>query len=332
VVGSMTKEQLVATVELCRAGDRQAASDLVKQFDRMAKGFAAKYSRKWNWDIVYNDCLLAVLRAVNTWDPSKGSFTTCVYNWMRGEAFNAIARSKNTVGLTGINDKFSVYDSRNKAGESIDKIANELGVSEQFVQRRIMAFRVSPIVEERDEPSFNPVMDTALLMRQVMREVDALPPKDREVLLAREMREESFDEIGRRLGCSRQRVHQLYKRSLLRVREQIMEPKIKDDRHFRQNCKNMQEIKPWIRCLPARNDGEAGVMVCACGSESSITVRREKGPDGKIHPIVELQNEWYAEHSSIDHARECGRRIIESKKSEEQAKKRVKRVKRDKKA
>ena len=244
----LTRDEELRLAEAVRAGDRQAAVSLVEANLRLVVSIARRYR---NRGVPFMDLIqegnLGLMRAVEGFDLSRGCrFATYAYWCVRGAIRDTVAEQgwlapMPPATLDAI-DRLAAADRRltlELGREPTDQeLALELGTSTGRLTtlRRLASPPVPPDLEtgERGGGPFDLLADADLralppdhvVMERMRIDLHAilavLRPRERRVLQLRyglvDGQRRTQEEIGRRLGLSRQRICQIEKLALAKLR------------------------------------------------------------------------------------------------------------------
>lgn len=172
------------------------------------QGLVHRVARRYTWalndafeyeDLVQNGNL-GLIRAAETFESERGfKFSTYAEYWVK----TAIGRAIENHGRT-IRIPVHAQAKMRAAGRYVHRHGQE--VHENDI---------------RSDEDVEHAVDVSRLSSEVRLALSVLLPRERQVLLLREtsISEPTFDDIGASLGISRERVRQLYKRAIRKVRE-----------------------------------------------------------------------------------------------------------------
>jgi RNA polymerase sigma factor (sigma-70 family) len=172
-------------------------------------------------DDLISEAFLALCRAAELWDPSRGMFSTyavaAIHNWL----FNVC--------------KLDRLDTTTDTGEETGS-AEAAGEDDRREPRRRtslveMVSLDMPVGESEDErlmdllPDTRPLPEEEVLNRRMATElhiaVEELPERDRQVIRGL-LRGENPADMARAFGCSRQRIEQIQSRAYRRLRRRLL--------------------------------------------------------------------------------------------------------------
>ncbi len=255
------KEELDLVTSFQQNGDLSAAQRLVTSHLRLAAKVALSYRRYGlpMGDII-SEANIGLMQAVKKFDlDKKVRLATYAVWWIRAAINDYILRSWSLVkigtkaaqkklfyNLSRLKSRLGIYDNRELAPDAVKKIADELVVDEADVveMNRRMSGDKSLNVSVSDEDD-NEKIDLLVDSRQNIEErlsrrqeqnqrnrilrscLSQLTEREQEVIKARMLREnpQTLEELGTKLGVSRERIRQIEKKAFERlsalVREQM---------------------------------------------------------------------------------------------------------------
>ena len=247
-VGLLTPAEEIRLAERIHRGDEEARKHMIQANLRLVVKIAQDYAR---FGLPLLDLIsegnIGLMKAVDRFDPKKGGkLSTYAAWWIKQSIKRALANQSKTIRLpTHLVDKIArMRRSERKLAEALGRdpteteVAEEMGVSPSTVaQWNSVAVRPAsldtPINEnggttfgdligdERMKTPFEEIED-----RQLIEEMEALlgrlDRREREILKhrfgLRGMKVETLEEVGARLGITRERVRQVQNEALHRLR------------------------------------------------------------------------------------------------------------------
>jgi RNA polymerase primary sigma factor len=215
-------------------GDRKAMEECVKKFRPMAKMFARKCHMAAASEDVEQVSMVAVMSAVRTWDPEKGSFSGHVWRHMWGNSIRERMWQRAFGGVGRPNKRFQKVLTLRDKGWTQDAIAREMATDRLDVHLRENAFRVksldSPVGYGLEPETFVQMLEDPnqedpfleLEIGELEKAFFELSDFDQIVLKLRFWDENTLDEIGEEFGLSRERIRQVEARALDRLREIVL--------------------------------------------------------------------------------------------------------------
>ena len=240
-----------------RAGDEAARQRMIRANLRLVVHIAGEYAQLGLplLDLV-SEGNIGLMKAVDRFDPDKGTkFSTYAAWWIKQCIRRALSNDGKTVRLPAhlVAKLFQMRREQEALGKELGRaptdgeLAERLGVDEEKVGRwRRAALQTASLdapLAGRDgdedrtladglaagDGSPAEIFEAEQLSEELQRHLARLSPRDREVLTRRfgldGEAEEKLEELGKRMGVSRERVRQLQERALARLREEMSEAK-----------------------------------------------------------------------------------------------------------
>jgi RNA polymerase sigma factor (sigma-70 family) len=231
---------------LARKGD-EARRRFLEANLRLVVSVARRYGIQHGMDLIdlVQEGNLGLMRAVEKFDWRKGfKFSTYATWWIRQALSRALAEKSRTVRIpASLHDQLSAirsararFQAETGRTPTVPELAEEAGVDERIVEEALsVAESVSlenPIgedgavladfVTDGDEPDPAEVAEQSMISEELQRAIGRLAPREQRILRMRFGFDEGIplarEEIGRKLGLSPERILQLEKLALTRLR------------------------------------------------------------------------------------------------------------------
>ena len=246
--GADLDPQLRRDLEMVAEDGRRAKSHMLEANLRLVVSVAKKYSdRGLSLLDVVQEGNLGLIRAVEKFDYKKGyKFSTYAMWWIRQAIQRGFADSARTIRLPvhvlEMLSKLSRVerDMHQRLGRepTPEELAVELDRTPDQIEELLRTSRqpisldstigedgetsIGDLIEDVDAPEASELVDRQLMAEQLRSALDALTPREATIMAMRfglyDGNPHTLDEIGRALGLTRERIRQLEKQSLSKLR------------------------------------------------------------------------------------------------------------------
>ena len=243
----ITVEEEVELAQRIRKGDQRALEKLTRANLRFVVSVAKQYQNQGlSLPDLINEGNLGLIKAAEKFDETRGfKFISYAVWWIRQSILQALAEQSrivrlplNQVGsLNKINKAFSRFEQENERRPSPEELADTLDLPAEKVADtlRVSGRHISvdaPFVEGEDNSLLDvlvnddsPVADRTLinesLSTEVERALSTLTERERDIIklfFGINTQEMTLEEIGEKLGLTRERVRQIKEKAIRRLR------------------------------------------------------------------------------------------------------------------
>jgi len=244
----ITIENEVELAQRIRKGDRAALNKLVRANLRFVVSVAKQYQNQGlSLPDLIDEGNLGLIKAAEKFDETRGfKFISYAVWWIRQSILQALAEQSrivrlplNQVGsLNKINKAFSKFEQENERLPSVEELAEALDVPLDKISDtiKVSGRHISvdaPFVEGEDNSLLDvlmnddsPVADQKLMNESLLKEIDRaldsmLAERERDIVrmfFGIGSQEMTLEEIGDKLGLTRERVRQIKEKAIRRLR------------------------------------------------------------------------------------------------------------------
>ena len=245
----LTTDQEVELAQRIRKGDKRALERLTKANLRFVVSVAKQYQNQGlSLPDLINEGNVGLIKAAEKFDETRGfKFISYAVWWIRQSILQAIAEQSrivrlplNQVGsLNKVNHEINKFEQENLRRPSVEEIADRTGVDEEKISQSMAAsghhVSIDAPFGDDDDNAMVDVMssgDDSRTDKQVDHESMAMELKQvlGQVLKERERQivcacfgigepEKGLEEIGDKMGLTRERVRQIREKSISKLRE-----------------------------------------------------------------------------------------------------------------
>ncbi len=243
----ITADQEVELARRIRQGDRKALEKLTRANLRFVVSVAKQYQNQGlSLPDLINEGNMGLIKAAEKFDETRGfKFISYAVWWIRQSILQALAEQSrlvrlplNQVGqLNRINRALSRFEQENERtpsteelAEMIDEEPNRIDDVMQMTGRHLSMDapfsegeenNLLDIIPTDDNTGAEKILDSESLATEIRRTLQQLPEREREIIqlyYGIDRPETTLEEIGVRLGLSRERVRQLKEKTIKKLR------------------------------------------------------------------------------------------------------------------
>ncbi len=216
-------------------GDQNALAYLCIKHSGLVVKIAKKYARNQSQlDDLIQEGFIGLIKAIRKFDPELGwNFSTMAVWWIRDEILRYVLKETHAVSIPvdTLKKVYKVWKAEREFEEkysrkpSFEDLKN-LGFSEDLIKlsQNLKEARLMNNLHEKYTKKFTSDIENSSLVDQIKEIIESLPLRERLILELRYIDANlKYNTIARVLGISRQRVKQLEKRAIQRIREALGE-------------------------------------------------------------------------------------------------------------
>ncbi len=240
-------EEEVELAQRIKKGDRAALEKLTKANLRFVVSVAKQYQNQGlTLPDLINEGNLGLIKAAEKFDETRGfKFISYAVWWIRQSILQALAEQSrivrlplNQVGsLNRINKALSRFEQENERVASPEEIADSLDLPKDKITdtMRVSGRHISvdapfqegednsllDVLENDDSPNADNTLISESLIKEIERSLATLTGRERDILkmfFGIGVQEMTLEEIGDRLGLTRERVRQIKEKAIRRLR------------------------------------------------------------------------------------------------------------------
>lgn len=235
----MTHSETIEAIKLAQSGDEEAKTLLVKENVPLIKSIVRRYKYK---QVEYEDLIelgmLGLVKAINNFNTDfEVRFSTYAVPMIAGEIKRfirddgAVKVSRNTKSVSQkINKYIDAFKQDNLRDPTLEEIGEEFNLSTQEVVFTMESskYPVSIFSETEEDglmlldkiPSKGSIDDT-IEKCMLKSALEALPSRERDIIIMRYYEDKTQGEIAERLGISQVQVSRLESKILEKIRKEI---------------------------------------------------------------------------------------------------------------
>lgn len=216
----LTREEVDRLVPLAQAGNDRAKARLLQAYIPMVRAVCRLHRNSWmNWDELEQIATLGFMAALRRYNPERGAFSTLLKLDIKNSLRTAHMSGPGVVSMPKCRHTQKAYIEGSLSDEQmaqIDRAASGASDIDDIDQ--------STFVDDSD-PSEN--LDRTAFRRMVAASIHAVlqdaTPRERDIVLTRMTQERSSRTLSTRYGVSDQRIRQIERAVLERVRRHMVD-------------------------------------------------------------------------------------------------------------
>lgn len=242
----LTKEEEQSLLRKAKRGDKEAKQTLILSNLRLVVNIAKNYTNKGLGFIdLISEGNFGLIHAIDKFDPEKGyRFSTYAVWWIKQAVTKAIISKGREIRipsykhdiLNKVNKFIMGHITTNSSYPSIEAIAEGTGLSEKKIQKVMLEFQdmlslnaaigddiylEDTISQDDDESLENQVLDS-IAKEEINKILNQLKPREKEILTLRYGlaggKIHTLEEVGQQFDITRERVRQIEKKTLEKLR------------------------------------------------------------------------------------------------------------------
>ena len=172
-----------------------------------SEGLIYSFCHKYHYNVEehYGDCAIGLCRAIKTWNPDKGKWSTWAYLYMRSECYSQTEKKKNTsVHKLNFQGKHII------SNEKVIGLAQETeDISNKLLVQDITSIALMPnkMLEELE------INELCAIIKQ------HLTPQEYDIIINYSLHDITMVELARKYKVSKQRIHHIKQKACVKLQK-----------------------------------------------------------------------------------------------------------------